>query len=144
MNKILIIAVLLLIAACQHEQANQYSKADNYFIEALLSKKKLEEKTIVYVLNQSSCVPCEEKVWEFLNINFTSAKKLFVLDSNRKPTKYEKGNYVVINKRVIGKSGMSRAHGVVLVFSEQDCLLIESIDVKNINGVAKKIRKVLN
>ncbi len=123
----------------------RFSKGEQLFIDEFLFKKKevAVGDHIVFVLNKSACEPCEKVVKEFYMQPFGNIKKVFVVGSERSPEPDELNNFVYFDYKRLAKYGVTKVNGLVLLFKEGKCVLLESIDIQNITYLNRKINKML-
>lgn len=137
-------SVALILFSCSYTGI-ELSKGETFFVKDLFSRKGRLQKgtTIVFILNQSGCSPCEEQVEVFYSGKFKGADKLFVISENRAPTRDEAANFITFPEADLAQYGLIRANGTVLVFKNGKCVLLKSIDLLDLKQLTEEVKEVI-
>ncbi len=137
--------ILFMTVSCSSDSI-KLSKGERIFIDQLLEKEN-EIKTgkqLIFILNQSECQPCEEKIRDFYRSDkWTQIEKTFIVPENREPITEEKKKYVQFKYKDLGMYGLIRANGTVILLDDGNCLLLESIDLNYMGELEQQILNCL-
>lgn len=99
---------------------------------------------MVFILNISSCQPCEDKVNALITSDkWNNLNKTFIITNERAPIIKEKEGFISFERKDLLSYGLLRANGTVLLMKNGKCILIESIDINHIENLEKKITDLL-
>ncbi|MCO5259539.1 MAG: hypothetical protein M9916_05295 [Crocinitomicaceae bacterium] len=140
--------LLIVVFSCKSSiNSLELSKGEKFFITQVLEKKRELKfgKHLIFILNQSSCQPCEDKITAFVTSNeWNNLNKLFVVTEDRNPLNEEIDNHVVFKYKDLASYGLIRSNGTILILNNNDCVFLESIDVNHLDEIKSKIHSVLS
>lgn len=140
--------ILLILISCKTSTNSlELSKGEKIFLSRLSEKKSGLKygKHLIFILNESSCQPCEDKVKAFVASNeWNGLDKLFIVTEDRNPLNEEFDNYTVFKYKDLASYGLVRPNGTILIIKNNECVYLESIDINHLDEIKSNMLSILN